>query len=408
MVSLPKQFVLGTARTFTNRSSHRYSLTYLSKSPLDTNMILNFKTFRHIKDIGMASGGISMGANGKFLNWNANWEAVKGTRNKTVHKCSAKVSVGMMQGNSLRLSYKWKSRQRSWLDEYIRLPKTMKWSAVFSSFPKIEAMFTQDLTSLANSSTLGFGMEHDIAQSCWMWVWEWNFNNSTFRIPIPVLHLGAITNPTAYYAERMYYGLYSLLVQSLVADILCGKDERILENGHSSAECVKKTMADKLLKPKTKSEAQQQILLMESVADRKRYKELQSDGLVILKATYWLEHQRKLETEIHAMDATVQLQFWVANGKLYLPAAVPKSSLLGFYDLKTELKVESNGIKGNWSDWIKRPNKNSNPNLQPTEPQLTIRYTYKGYTYEITVSEKEELNLPSTRARQLGKADIVQ
>jgi hypothetical protein len=86
-------------------------------------------------------------------------------------------------------------------------------------------MLTDELKSLASHATVGFGLEHDVTLGCWSWVWECVHNNSQFCIPIPVLHLGSVTDPGDYYPQNIYYGIYCLLVQSMIADILQDDEE---------------------------------------------------------------------------------------------------------------------------------------------------------------------------------------
>jgi hypothetical protein len=367
---------------------------------MDTNMILNLKSFRHINNIGMASGGLSMGANGKVLQWNAKWEAVNGKEKE--HKTSAKVSVGMMQGNSLELSYKLKNRKKTWLDDYILVPKSLEATTVLGRFPKIEATVVQEITTLASHPSVAFGLEHDIGLGCWSWIWELNYNNSSFRVPIPVLHLGTISDPIAFYQQKFYYGIYCLLLQSLVADILQDNEGG---QGDTEKEQEVKTMAE-TSKSKTKPEATSQLLLMESVAERRRYAELQREGLVILKATYWLEEQTGPEIELLTMDTTTQLQFWVSEGRLSLPA-LPKSCLLGFYDLRTEVKNRPRSQKWDWRIW-RWTRRSVDPEQQQMEPQLRVRYSYKGYVYEITCSDQDALTIPNRKARLFGHSSVVQ
>lgn len=343
-----------------------------------------------------------MGANGKVLQWNAKLEAVNGKEN--VHKTSAKISVGMMQGNSLELSYKLKSRKKIWLDEYIQLPKSLEATTVLGRFPKVEAMVFQQLTTLASHPTLAFGLEHDIGLGSWTWVWELHCHSSSFRVPIPVLYLGTITNPVAFYQRKFYYGIYSLLLQSLVADIL-------QEDIDGSKEETEKEQEMKLMvntsKSKTKSESTSQLILMESVAERRRYAELQRDGLVIIKATYWVEERDGPEVQLHTMDATAQLQFWVSHGRLSLPA-LPKSCLLGFYDLRTESKNRTRSYKWDWRIWKRWTHRSVCPSQDQMEPQLRIRYSYRGYVYEVTSSDKDALTIPNSKARLLGHAIVIQ
>lgn len=351
----------------------------------------------------MTSGGVSIGANGTFLQWNAKWEAVNGKEN--VHKTSAKVSVGRMQGNSLELSYKLKSRKKSWLDDYILLPKSVEASTVLSRFPKVEGKVVHEITSLASHPTLAFGLEHDISLGCWTWIWELTYNNSSFRVPIPVLHLGTVTDPVSFYQQKFFYGIYCMLLQSLVADILQDDEEtkqENLEEEHDKAERV-----SDLSSSKTKRDAMLQVALMESVAERRRFTERQRNGLVISQATYLLEERNGPEIQLVTMDATTQLQYWVSNGRLYLPA-LPKSCLLGFYDLRTEIKGRSGSHKRDWRIWKLFLRRSVSPDQQPVEPQLRVRYSFQGYVYEVTSVDRDALSLPSQKARLLGHANLIQ
>lgn len=368
---------------------------------MDTNMLFNLKSARHIKDIGVASGGVSLGANGQFLQWHAMWEAVNGKDN--VHKTSVKLSMGMMQGNSIELSYNLKSRARTWLDEHLLLPTSFESTMVLGRFPKIEAMANQEITALASRPTLSFGFEHDIGLGCWSWIWQLTSNSSTFRVPIPVLHLGTITNPAAFYQQKIYYGLYCLMLQSLVTDILQDENDDRIEGVQK--EVVPKIVAD-ACKVKTKKDAAQQLLLMESVAERRRSTEMQRNGLVILTALYFLEARNGDEFQHASMDATTQLQFWVCGGRLCLPA-LQKSTLLGFYDLRTDIKDLSRPQRWDWRIWRRLSRRAVAPDQRP-EPVIKVRYSFQGYVYEISAPDREALILPSKRARLLGRADMLQ
>lgn len=367
-------------------------------------MIMNVKSFRHIKGIGMTSGGFSFGGNGKVLQWNGKWEATRGTTN--AHKCSAKVSVGMLQGNSLEVGYKVRCKNISWLEEHITLPRHVELSAIWSRFPKIMGMVTQEFTSLAAHPTLGFGMEHDITFGCWTWIWELTYNNSTFRVPVPVVHLGSISNSDSFYRQKLYYGIYCLLLQSTMADLLKDDEDKIREEDRSKE--VSK-IADALSHGKSKIDAERQSAMMEKIAERKRVSESRRDGLVILKATYWVDpvvESSPVQACLISMDATNQLQFWVSGGKLSLPS-IPKSSWLGFYNLQAHQRQAESRFKWDWRFWRRLTRRAVHPEPLP-EPQLTIRYSNSGYIYEITVGEKESLVLPNERAQLLGRASFVQ
>jgi len=332
---------------------------------------------------------------------------------ENLHKTSAKVSIGLMQGNSIELSYRLKSRKKIWLDEYILLPKSVEATTILGRFPKIEAMAHQEITTLASHPRLSFGFEHDIGLGCWNWVWELTTRNSSFRVPIPILHLGTVTSPLAFYQKNFYYGMYCLMVQSLLADIL--QDEKMdrIESTSSSSSPEEDVVVRNSLdssKAKTKQHATQQRLLMENVAERRRWTEMKQDGLVILSALYFLEVRNGVELQVASMDATIQLQFWVSRGRLTLPA-ISKSTLLGFYDLRTEIKDISRTSKWDWRIWkrfLSNRHSSTVPGESRAEPMIRVRYSFQGFVYEISVSDRDELSLPTKRARLLGRADVLQ
>jgi hypothetical protein len=400
------QFVLGSAHTFANQTACRYNITLLSKSPLPTPLIFNFKTYRHLRNIGMATGGVSVGGDGDMLQWNAKWDA-----HRDNHKVSVKAGMGMLQGSSIEASYRVKFPRNHWLEELITMPKRLDVTAAWGRLQKVTAMVTQEFNSLATHPTLGFGMEHDISLGRWTWIWEFQYNDSTFRIPIPVLFLGSVSNGRAFYSRRLYHAIYCLMFQSMLADVLQDPD---LTHSSSKKPSDEDLGAKKDLSPnmKTKKEAESQLRLMEPIAEKKHFLESQrKGGLAILYATYWCEIRGDDDTtsEFITMDATIQLRFWVSNGKL-VGSSIPKSSWLGFYDLQAETckhrpRFGFKLLEFVWKEWKKRQISNDRPAV---EPRLTIRYRNKGKVYELTVGETEAFSLPCNEiAECLGDANIV-
>ncbi|VEU42938.1 unnamed protein product [Pseudo-nitzschia multistriata] len=513
------QYSLGSTHTFSNQTACRYGMTILSRSPLpdDDPVIFNLKTYRHLQGIGTTSVGLSAGSNGRILQWNASWQATLSSfsklfqsstpqqqqhqQNRFSHKVLAKASVGMLQGNSLEFGYKCKFPKKgesrnneqnssesnlwTWLEENFTLPKKAELTTVWGHFSKLNAMVTHEITSLATHPTLAFGLEHDISLGRWAWIWEIQYNNSTFRIPIPVLQLGSVTNYQAFYSQKFYYGIYCLCLQSMVADLLeetGGGDRKAsapTSNNNSTNDAnygispgvvVSRRKGGVFLMVKTKSEAERQLALMKPVAEKKIYREMQRQfgtgkGLIVLTATYWhrMSHNSSIVNgsednnhseydnkdpslmvhEVVSMDATVQLQFWVLNGKLVAPSGIPKSSWMGFYTLATESKFRKNRRrfgrnqksaarrwlsigcrrfnhflnqlstikttrkKGNEEDDLSR----SNDPQEEEGPRLTVRYSYNGNVYEISVGETEGFNLPcedDDRVERLGDAAFLQ
>ena len=473
------QYSFGSTHTFTNQTACRYGMTYLTRSPLpdEAPLIFNLKSYRHLQNIGTASVGVSASSGGQMLQWNAKWEGTKTSKiYRFVHKGSVKASLGMLQGNSIDLGYKCKlpkshddetrsTKQNNrikewyeWLEGVISLPKDIEITTVLGRFQKVSAMVTHELTSLATHPTLGFGMEHDVTLGRWAWIWEIQYNQSTFRIPISVLQLGTVADSRSFYAQKFYYGIYCLLMQSMVADLLKDHDSDD-ESGDgyrnskvSEPEIQEKSVASEGWVVKTKAQAEKQLSLMKPVAEKKRYREQKlqqlrgNAGLIILGATYSQKFSLKSEEsnrnsngewlhEIVSMDATPQLQFWVNRSKLAIPSQLPKSSWMGFYSLHTESKLflqhQKNlqnaftnrrwwsygrekilNLKNAWS------NKQNNGGQRDSwhskfamhDPQLTIRYVYGGSVFEISVGDTESLQLPcfDGSAEKLGDADYVQ
>jgi len=528
------QYSFGSTHTFSNQTACRYGMTILNRSPLPDNdpILFSLKTYRHLQGIGTTSVGVSTASSGKVLQWNAGWQATLSSLSKLfrrssaqhqqqqqkqqhrfVHKVSAKASVGMLQGNSLELGYKCKFPQNddeineyeqknnsssfwSWVTENVTLPKRAEITTVWGHFSKVNAMVTHEITSLATHPTLGFGLEHDVSLGRWAWIWEIQYSQSTFRIPISVLQLGSLSNHRAFYSQKFYHGLYCLLLQSMVADLLEDSNHRASTSSYnnnyeakeSSSSLSSRKKGERFPVVKTKAEAERQLALMKPVAENKLYRETQRQsttgkGFVVLTATYWhrLSHKddggddnndddddpSSLIYEVVSMDATMQLQFWVTNGKLFFPSGIPKSSWMGFYTLATESRYRKgrhrhgrqrrgrqNGkmaakrwllsgrrrIKCIWNQlWRTTTTRHGEYNssilvldggdncddaglprskdLQQQEgPQLTVRYSYNGNVYEITVGEREELNLPHycdddddhRRVECLGDAAFVQ
>jgi hypothetical protein len=84
------------------------------------------------------------------------------------------------------------------------------------------------------------------------------------------------------------------------------------------------------------------------------------------------------------------------------------SCWLGFYDLETESKVPSRKSRRDWRFWRRWTRRSIQPVPETPQPQLTIRYSFDGYVYEITVREKEAITLPSSKAQLLGHDSVAQ
>jgi hypothetical protein len=164
--------------------------------------------------------------------------------------------------------------------------------------------------------------------------------------------------------------------------------------------------------------AKQQSAIMEPIAKMKRQHEESADGLVILKATYSAV-STSFPASNKSLDATHQLQFWVNQSRLSLPAS-PKSLLMGFHDLiERKGRIEDTKLSGmlhsivdlmnGWLLWIGIGEEGTIQDQcieasKEGEATLTlkVRYKYQGQTYEIEVDDEEALHIPSRNAFVLG------
>ncbi|KAK7252678.1 hypothetical protein RIF29_36796 [Crotalaria pallida] len=115
--------------------------------------------------------------------------------------------------------------------------------------------------------------------------------------------------------------------------------------------------------------------LQQNVATRKRNKQLETGGLVIMKALYGNQRilsnlnsssETSLESTSEVVDVTIPLNFLVNDsGQLKLHEGVKKSGIMGFCD------------------------------PCPGEPkQLYVEYVYAGNQYKVSVGDYEELMIP--------------
>ena len=172
---------------------------------------------------------------------------------------------------------------------------------------------------------------------------------------------------------------------------------------------------------------------MEKQARHIAEKEEDHHGLVIKKAIYGVmdneSHQWILPRTngdesfcTYALDATIQLQFWVSNGTLRMPA-VSKKHMLGFYNvldcvsdedwisgrapLPTDASMDpeecSNIVQKVWQ-WSKRQWNGPPPKaetLRDLVAVLSIRYKWEDKLFDVIFYDNEAIELPSSRAKEV-------
>ena len=249
---------------------------------------------------------------------------------------------------------------------------------------EVKTIFTRALTSYAVWS---IGIRHSVASGL-VWLLQLERKDIVFRIPVTI----CARNSPAYREKLLLLSFISWLIDNVVGEFV--RDEEM----ETTKEEIKRE-SSLWNNQKSRRDAGQQVQLMVKSSLRSRAREEACDGLVILKATYWVDGGE-------SVDATIQLQFWVKDSKLRLPPT-PKSNLLGFYSLVTasELSTAKQSWYETWFPWV--CSNNQDYLNTGAVPELTVRYSSAGSVYETTIDETEELVLPQANALRLGQSNIV-
>jgi len=272
-----------------------------------------------------------------------------------------------------------------------------------------KASWTRAVTSFSKFS---MGISHSFTKGL-VWLISWKQEEISLNIPITV----SLATSPGYNFQMFYLTLLTSLIDMAMDDILTSVWTENKVRGDEQNELVRRHEERLLELDKVKLDAERQVELMRPAANAKRSTEESKDGLVIVKATYYLEGGNT------HMDATVQLQFWVMNSRLQLPAT-SKSHMLGFYQLETKPSIHESSLNGNntistsWIEWVRgllefSESNNDTEKEDPTasthksSPKLSVRYTYRGNLYETTISDEAPLTLPSPHAMQLGESRTV-
>ncbi|KAI7995431.1 Chaperone protein dnaJ 13 [Camellia lanceoleosa] len=196
--------------------------------------------------------------------------------------------------------------------------------------------------------------------------WKFELHRGRQKLIVPILlsrHLNAVFATGAFVIPTsLYFFLKTFIIKPYY---LKREKQKMLENIEKTSTQVQEARA-------AAEKAQQ---LLQNVANRKRSRQLETDGLVITKAVYGskksLNKKREAAAEANELasqviDVTLPLNF-LANdsGQLKLHEGVKKSGIMGFCD------------------------------PCPGEPkQLYVEYTYHGDRYEVVVDDYEELLIP--------------
>ncbi|KAL7478171.1 hypothetical protein ACHAW6_003947, partial [Cyclotella cf. meneghiniana] len=321
-------------------------------------------------------------------------------------------------------------------------------------------MFTRTFSS-SRLSRLGVGVRH-VLENIWdrtlwkqgktFWLVQLERGDASFCIPIAIYPFALTTWDSCI---RMFYAsLVSIVVDAIVAELLCNttsalrvKFLRLLfGKGYIGEKYLRSSMHDVKMEQQQDEErwrvehvakacqdALKQRDSMEKQARHIAEKEEDHHGLVIKKAIYGVmdneSHQWILPRTngdesfcTYALDATIQLQFWVSNGTLRMPA-VSKKHMLGFYNvldcvsdedwisgrapLPTDASMdpeECSNIVQKVCQWSKRQWNGPPPKaetLRDLVAVLSIRYKWEDKLFDVIFYDNEAIELPSSRAKEV-------
>jgi hypothetical protein len=309
----------------------------------------------------------------------------------------------------------------------------------------------------------------------WWWWWWWRAGGATsflfqlegggVRFLVPV----SIVPPCPSTAWDTLVGLsyasaLSIVVDAIVGELMCGVTSRLRlcflrlilgkervvgdyempppdeeaddEYTKDDDRCDEE---DRRLWRRAKEDAYRQVKLMMRQANVIAEREEERGGLVIVKATYgvmdnnsreWIRSRRVGRKDedngtnadgimFHSMDATTQLQFWVADSALHLPPQ-SKRFMLGFYDVfafvsddellvKEEQTHSFHNVSRCYSNirfldrrWWEFKIWRESKAKTDLSVVLSVRYKWCDKMYEMTIFDDEAVDLPSQFAQQVS------
>jgi hypothetical protein len=319
-------------------------------------------------------------------------------------------------------------------------------------------MITRSFSS-SPFSRLGVGIRH-IFEHIWdrkLWKqgktwWLLHFERGDVTLCIPIAIYPAALTTWESCIRLFYASVASLIVDAIIGELLCnatsllrvkflqaimGKkciDEKSIVDSIHNAEIIQQR-EERAMMAQQVTNAHQNALkqrdIMEKQARFIAKRESEQCGLVIVKAIYgvldretqqWISQGTSSDETLKpcVLDATIQLQFWVNNGSLHMPA-VSKKHMLGFFNI-LECISENDWISQSCissqdtneqaehkltflqkiSRWYKRL-WNEPPDIARSQRDfqvvLSIRYKFDTRLYDVMFMDNEAVELPSTRSK---------
>ena len=256
------------------------------------------------------------------------------------------------------------------------------------------------------SSSLGIGLEHTpLSGLKWLLRYE---RPEGVAVQIPIFVSRALSDN--YFNDVLWWSTISFLFDAMIGDLTqtqISADASTPRKFNIISEKVTAIQGEQqwLFSSKATFSAGKQASIMRPIAVSKRKRETECNGLVIIKATYYRQSSK---TPGASLNVTDQLQFYVQNSSLVLPAS-SKSLLLGFSQLEHQPESNSSYAKkgNNILSWLMNYGGKDEPaHVEPTVT-LSVRYEFKDNVFETTVGDNDSLHIPNADDLNLGPSNIV-
>jgi hypothetical protein len=251
------------------------------------------------------------------------------------------------------------------------------------------------------------------------WLLRYEHPDKGVTIQIPIFVSSFLSQ--SYLNDVVWWSALSFLVDETIGELV--QTQTSTDPSDSSIHSKCNTIYDKMtanrdeqqwfVSSKAAFHAVKQASNMRPIAALKRNRETARNGLVIIRATYY----RQESAPGASIDVTEQLQFFVHNSCLVLPAS-SKSMLLGFSQFQRDRRQIRHTISDHKSMrsyaskmkafvsrlWIHDCCKDEHAQ---EEVMLTVRYKFKGDVFETTVRDNGSLQIPCNNDLNLGPSYLV-
>jgi Domain of unknown function (DUF3395) len=307
-------------------------------------------------------------------------------------------SMSKVNNKSLDLSLQWKGKQGWqfggwWIHK--RKPDTSKGVHAESTMRQIGIGVSvnnrpmKGKTSADNSTMIPspFGVLS--------WIFTCTEGDFTLRIPILISSTESAKSILYHQGFQIFYLSF---VSTIVHDVLSHLFLPNTMNSNVSEQKKRENMTERT--KKLRQEAIMQQTFMERQARTRTAQESLKNGLVIQRAIMYKHYPVKdspIETSYIAIskmeesdkfDVTTPLQFWLSPHESKLVIYGKRSCMLGFYDLTNQVRTTPSDATSS----------ESTQDLIPATIAVNccwIQYDYDGISYEVTVNDDEEIELPA-------------